>query len=304
MIEFDEKYRAGLTRILNDGIDRPDRTGVGSRAVFDMNINVNLKRHDDRCALPALTMRKVFPRSAWYELFWMLRGSTDARELQEKGISIWDGNSSREFLDSRGLHHIREGFIGDGYGKQFRNFNGVDQLKEVMKSLLVDPNGRRHYISLWNPADLKNTALPPCHTTYNFMVTGEYLNLKFFQRSADYILGVPMNIMFAAFFLSWMASVLGYKVGNLAHSMTDCHVYENHKQAIFEMMLNRDHVHHEASFQLPKSPYGLKSVESIDSMLEKELDFMFDDRSWEYVKNSLDYISNPALPKEMLVMAV
>jgi len=177
MSSYDLQYQAALNRILQYGYDSDDRTGVGTRKMFDVNFNDDL-RHEvaDEYKLPALTIRKVFPRTAFYELMWMLNGITNVDWLYERNINIWNGNSTREFLDSRGLYHIREGHIGRGYGYQIRNFNGVDQLEELFKGLYYNPNGRRHLISFWNPGDLKEMALPPCFVagTQVALATGEY----------------------------------------------------------------------------------------------------------------------------------
>ena len=229
---YDTQYKHHLYRILKDGIDSDDRTGTGTRKVFDVNFNIDLRHEvEGEHLLPALTLRQVFPRTAFYEMVWMLSGNTDVNWLKDKGISIWDGNSSREYLDANGLPHIKEGHIGRAYGYQFRNSSGVDQLAKVLHSLTVDPQGRRHMINLWNVADLDDMALVPCHYSYQFMVTGEHLNLKLTQRSGDFVLGVPTNAMFSTFFLTLMADMTGYKVGTFAHSITDAHVYLNHLEA-------------------------------------------------------------------------
>jgi thymidylate synthase len=263
--------------------------------MFDVNFAVDLSTYTGEISyLPALNLRRVYPRTAFYELLWMLRGSTDANELKKKGIRIWDGNTSREFLDARGLTHLREGFIGEGYGKQFRDFGGVDQLLNVIDSITNDPNGRRHIISLWNPAELDKTALPPCHLLYNFMVEDNKLHLKFFQRSGDLILGCPMNMMFAGFFLTLMADMANLRVGKLAHSITDCHVYANHLDAAQELCQNRHSGGKMATFVLPPVT---------TSHVDLNLFHRFADDTWSKIDASLVYNPQDALPKEMLSMA-
>src|SRR5690554_5091144 len=142
---YDAQYKKILHRIMKEGIDCDDRTGVGTRKIFDATINVDL-RHDveGEHLLPALTLRKIFHRVAFEEWLWMMSGSTNANLLKEKNVHIWDGNSSREYLDSIGMNHLQEGYLGNSYGHQFRNFNGhYDQLNEVIKGIKDNPNGRR-----------------------------------------------------------------------------------------------------------------------------------------------------------------
>lgn len=303
MKAYDIQYKQTIQRILEEGVDCPDRTGVGVRKVFDVNISVDVGRDDDRSVLPLTTLRKVFPRTAWMELFWMLSGSTDANLLKEKNIKIWDGNTTREFLDNNGLNHLREGHGGKIYGHQFRNFNGhTDQLLNVYNSLRVDPNGRRHYISLWNPSELKEAALPPCHVSYQFVVLGDTLNLKFYQRSSDFILAGNVNFTFATFFLQFMAKLCGYKVGSVSHSIGDCHIYSNHL-GVAEELVQRDVIDHTATYVHPLDQYGLTQT-LMDKSMDELIQIMFDDSTWELVNSTVDYESHPAIAKERLFMAV
>lgn len=296
---YDVQYKRLLHRILTKGIDSGDRTGVGTKKVFDANINVNLQ-HDvtGEYLLPALTLRKVFPRTAFYEMLWMLSGNTDVSWLKERNISIWDGNSSREYLDSVGLYHIKEGHIGKGYGKQFRDSNGIDQLLSAVRGIVSNPNGRRHLINLWNVSDLDDMALAPCHLLYQFMVTGDYLNLKLYQRSGDTILGIPTNAMFSAFFLTWMADLTGYQVGSFAHSICDAHIYQNHAEVAHEL-LDKD--------PMPMPTFKWSGPEMIsEGLLGDDVIHTFVDRAldmdWNDVK--IRYQSHPAVPRDKLVMAV
>lgn len=303
MFSYDTQYKNILGEILYAGYESKDRTGVGTMAIFDANLNVSLKSDSDRHVLALLGLRKVYPRSMWYELFWMLSGSTDATFLQDKNISIWDEHSSREFLDSRGLQHEPEGSIGRGYGTQFRDFNGVDQLKELLIGLVENPSSRRHFISLWNPADLDKCALPPCHVSYNFMVTGDYLNLKFFQRSSDFVLAGNANFTFASFFLSWVAQKVGLRVGSVAHSITNCHVYTNHLPVAAEL-LDRDVVNHTATFVMPDSGVRFTDRDSIERLLDYEIELMKKDEYWAALHDSLDYESHERIDPERLIIAI
>lgn len=225
---YDEQYLEITRRIRRNGVISTDRTGVGTIKLFSEKIRVDVSNG----YLPALRSRRVPPRIAFEELMWMLRGETDVSILQNKNIHIWDGNTTREYLDSYGKHHIEENTIGKGYGYQFRNFGGVDQLSNVVESLTNDPNGRRHMINLWNPADFDDMALPPCHYGYNFVVTGNRLNLKQNIRSNDFGLGTSVNIMFATFFLGIMAKLVGLKMGEVVLDADDAHIYLNHIDAL------------------------------------------------------------------------
>lgn len=202
--------------ILENGVARNDRTGVGTLSKFGAQMRFNLR--DGR--FPLLTTKRVFWRGVAEELLWFISGSTNARELQAKGIHIWDGNASREFLDRQGLTHREEGDLGPVYGFQWRHFGatyvdmhtdyrgqGVDQLAACIELIKKDPNNRRIVMSAWNPSDLKLMALPPCHMFCQFYVANGELSCQvtflpllssqapqMYQRSADMGLGVPFNI--------------------------------------------------------------------------------------------------------------
>lgn len=303
MLNYDIQYKDILKNILENGSRSPNRTGTDTIKIFDANLSANVSNENGRAVLPALTLRKVYPRSIWYELFWMLSGSLDARILQAKGIKIWDGNTTREFLNSRGLHDVEEGFIGKaGYGSMFRDFHGVDQFKDVVKGLITDPDSRRHYISLWDCSRLNDMALPCCHVAYNFMVINNTLNLKFFQRSSDFVLAGNANFMFSAFLLNFVARLVGMEVGTVSHSITDCHIYSNLIEAA-EHIVGKDPIDHVATYEYPLVRQ-LKTVEDVDTHLDDIIASMMEDSVWEKIQESLDYQSHEALPKELLVMTV
>lgn len=226
--------------ILNNGIDCDDRTGVGIKSIFGPQMTFDLSK-----GFPLLTTKKMFTRGITEELLWFLRGETDAKILQEKKVRIWDGNSTREFLDNRGLNHLEEGDIGAAYGFQFRHFGakyidchtdytgqGFDQVQYVLDQIKNNPNSRRIVLSLWNPPDLKNAVLPPCHMTYQFRVYGDTLSCSMYQRSADIGLGVPFNIASASLMTHLFAHLCGLKPGKLIHTMGDSHIYKNHLDAM------------------------------------------------------------------------
>lgn len=287
MYNFDTQYKNALVRTLGEGVDSGDRTGVGTIKVFDQNFHIDLRHEGEGHVLPILQLRKVSPRIAFEELQWMMRGSFDVTELQDKNVHIWDGNSTREFLDARGLDDWPTHTIGKGYGYQMRDFGGVDQLTKVFDGLKSNPNGRRHLISFWNVGELPEMALEPCHLLYNFMVTGEYLNLKVIIRSNDSVLGNPTNCMFAGLWLTFFAMALGYKVGKLAVSTTDFHIYTNHVDAVDEMCMR------DVPSSVPKIRVN-KKLKSLNDILSLE---------WDDIE-VFDYDPHPALDKALLGMAV
>lgn len=209
------------------------RSLFGSRLEFDLNRG-----------FPLFTTKKVFFRGVAEELFWFLRGSTDARELSEKGVRIWDQNSSRAFLDSVGLLDIPTGFIGPGYGHQWRSFGGdypggaggVDQLKYVLGELRLTPQGRRAVLSAWNPQQLPRMALPPCHVLYQFYVGRDGLSCQLVCRSQDLMLGTPFNVASAALLTHVLAHALGLGVDRLVLVGGDVHLYEDHLEGAREQV--------------------------------------------------------------------
>lgn len=218
-----DSYLNLIEKILKSGKTRPDRTDVGSSdTVWGETLRFNLND-----GFPILTTRKVSLRIAFEETMFFLRGETDTKKLEEKNIFIWADNTSREFLDSVGLSHLPEGDMGKGYGYQWRNFNGVDQLTELVKTLKNNPNSRRHIISGWNPADLNQMALPPCHLYQQYQVVNGVLNSLFFMRSVDVPYGLPYNIMSYSLINVMLSKLLGYQPGELVFMGGDCHIYAN-----------------------------------------------------------------------------
>ena len=226
---IDNIYRLTIANILGNGQEKPDRTTVGGNvSAFGITHKIKIKKNSDGSYnVPFLQLRTFAPRIAFEELMWMIRGQTDASILQDKNIHIWDGNTSEEYLERVGKSHIPVGSIGKGYGHQFRNFNGVDQLQEVFNGLKSNPNGRRHHISLWNPADFNDMALEPCHYGYTFYHSNGVLSLQQTMRSSDWMFGFPYNIAFASMFLIFMAEALGMETGEVFWVGTDVHIYHN-----------------------------------------------------------------------------
>lgn len=210
----------------------PDRTGVGCKKVFGASLVFDLGE-----SFPRTTVRNTPLRFAFEEWMFFMRGETDTKILEDKGIYIWSGNTSKEFLNSRGLWYLQEGSMGLAYGYQFRSFDaddekvGVDQLDDLFDDLKENPFSRRHYVTFWNPAQSYMMALLPCFHSHQFHVekSGEelVLHLKVFSRSSDVLFGLPFNYCQYALYLQMMSEALGYTAGTLLISMTDSHIYCN-----------------------------------------------------------------------------
>lgn len=213
----DSAYLALMQDILDNGVDRDDRTGTGSRSVFGRQM-----RFDLADGFPLLTTKKLHLKSIIIELLWFLRGDTNVRWLQERGVTIWD-----EWADPE------TGELGPVYGKQWRSWAApdgrvIDQITGVLHSLKTNPNSRRHIVSAWNPSEVEDMALPPCHCLFQFYVADGRLSCQLYQRSADVFLGVPFNIASYALLTLMMAQVLGLKPGEFVHTLGDAHLYHNH----------------------------------------------------------------------------
>ncbi|XP_066137779.1 thymidylate synthase isoform X2 [Euwallacea fornicatus] len=238
------QYLNHIKHILTNGSVNKDRTGVGTYSLFGAQMRYTLKN-----SFPLLTTKRVFWRAVVEELLWFIRGSTNAFELQEKGIHIWDANSTREFLDSIGLNDRKEGDLGPIYGFQWRHFGaeykgmhadyrnkGIDQLAHVINTIKTNPSDRRIIMCAWNPVDLPDMALPPCHCLVQFYVANGELSCQLYQRSADMGLGVPFNIASYALLTYMIAHVTNLSPGEFIHTMGDSHVYLNHVDALSEQI--------------------------------------------------------------------
>ena len=267
------QYLNMIRDILDDGVKRGDRTGTGTLSKFGTQMRFSLRDG----ALPLLTTKRTFWRGVAEELLWFISGSTNANDLADKDIHIWDGNGSREFLDKRGLGHRDEGDLGPVYGFQWRHFGaaytdmhasyegkGVDQLADCIDKIKTNPEDRRIIMSAWNPADLDEMALPPCHMFCQFYVdtdAGE-LSCQMYQRSADMGLGVPFNIASYALLTHLVARVCGLKAGDFVHTIGDAHVYLNHVDALRE--------------QLERGPRAFPKIKINPDKMDID-DFVFDD---------------------------
>ncbi len=220
------QYLNLLRDILETGARRDDRTGTGTLGVFGRQMRFDLSK-----GFPLLTTKKLHLRSIIVELLWFLRGETNIRWLKENGVSIWD-----EWADV-------EGELGPVYGKQWRSWaapNGqsIDQIQRLIEGLKTNPNSRRHIVSAWNPADIEDMALPPCHCLFQFFVADGKLSCQLYQRSADVFLGVPFNIASYALLTHMVAEVTGLKPGEFIHTFGDAHLYLNHVEQA-ELQLTR-----------------------------------------------------------------
>ncbi|XP_078174568.1 putative bifunctional dihydrofolate reductase-thymidylate synthase [Carex rostrata] len=240
-------YLGLVEDILKNGASKNDRTGTGTLSKFGFQMRFNLRK-----SFPLLTTKRVFWRGVVEELLWFISGSTNAKVLQEKGIHIWDGNASREYLDSVGLDHREEGDLGPIYGFQWRHFGaryadmhadytgkGFDQLKDVIDKIKNNPDDRRIIISAWNPSDLQQVALPPCHMFAQFYVENGELSCQMYQRSADIGLGVPFNIASYSLLTYMIAQVCGLKPGDFVHVIGDAHIYRTHVKPLEEQILKQ-----------------------------------------------------------------
>ena len=242
----EEQYITTLKNIVNNGIETNDRTGVGTLSIFGERFTYNLED-----TFPALTTKKIFLRGIFEELMLYLSGQTNNKILNEKNIHIWDGNTSREFLDNRGLNHYQEGDMGETYGFNFRhyggfygtcndNYNGIgfDQLEYVLYLIKNDPNSRRIIINLWNPATMNKAALPACLCFYQFYVDtkNKKLNLQIYIRSSDYFLANNWNTLTGAFLVNMICNLkdINLTPGKLTVITGDTHIYKNHIDQVNE----------------------------------------------------------------------
>jgi thymidylate synthase len=245
-----QSYLQLLSHVLDNGTDRPDRTGTGTRSVFGYQM-----RFDLSAGFPLLTTKKLHLKSIIYELLWFLRGETNVRWLQERGVRIWD-----EWADENGN-------LGPVYGSQWRSWpdgqgGTIDQIANVVRSIKTRPDSRRHIVTAWNPAEVDDMALPPCHCLFQFYVADGRLSCQLYQRSGDVFLGVPFNIASYALLTHMMAQVTGLEPGDFVHSLGDVHLYANH----FE----------QARLQLDREPKPLPRL-TLNPDRHSIFDFEFED---------------------------
>lgn len=263
-----QQYLDLLSRILNEGVHKGDRTGTGTLSVFG-----NQMRFDLRDGFPLLTTKKLHLKSIIYELLWFLRGDTNIHYLQEHGVRIWN-----EWADENGE-------LGPVYGHQWRSWpdykgGTIDQISNVLEQIKHNPNSRRMLVTAWNPAEVDEMALPPCHCLFQFYVADGRLSLQLYQRSADTFLGVPFNIASYALLLQMMAQVTGLEAGEFIHTTGDTHLYSNHLE--------------QAKLQLTRTPRPLPKIKINPDV--KDL-FAFKYEDFELV----DYNPYPHISAEVAV---
>ncbi|WP_065330510.1 thymidylate synthase [Tritonibacter mobilis] len=258
-----QQYHDALQHILDHGVETTDRTGTGTLSCFGMQ-----QRYDLADGFPLVTTKKLHLRSIIHELLWFLSGDTNIKYLKDNGVSIWD-----EWADENGD-------LGPVYGYQWRKFprlelaegtlgdeplyraGTVDQISDLVEMIRNSPDSRRLIVTAWNPADVPDMALPPCHSLWQVRVLGGKMHLQLYQRSADMFLGVPFNIASYALLLQMLAHVTGYEVGTFVHTMGDAHIYSNHMEQV-KLQLSRS----------PKQLPQIRIVRNVTSLF----DFKFED---------------------------
>ncbi len=246
-----KQYLDLLQDIMENGYDKPNRTGVDTRSVFGRSMRFDLNQ-----GFPLITTKKIHLKSVIYELLWFIKGDTNVKFLQDNGVRIWN-----EWADENGD-------LGPVYGAQWRNWNndGIDQLQELINKLKNNPDDRRMIVSAWNPSQLDKMALPPCHMFYQCYVADGKLSMLMYQRSCDMFLGVPFNIASYALLTMMLAQVCGLKLGEYVHVLGDAHIYHNHFAQVRE--------------QLAREPYPLPQMH-LNPEVKNIEDFKFEDFTLE-----------------------
>jgi thymidylate synthase len=292
----ENEYLELLQKILKYGKTRKDRTGTGTLSIFGSQLRFDISKN-----VPLLTTKFVAWKAVIKELLWFLRGETDSKILESQGVKIWQGNTTRDFLDNRGLIHLPEGDIGAGYGFQWRyfgaeythckddyTFQGYDQIASIIHQLKNDPYSRRIFMSAWNPIALDGMALPPCHVSCQFYVEEDekgnrHLSCHMYQRSVDVFLGLPFNIFSSTVLTYILAKMCGMIPKELIISTGDTHIYKNHLDQI-KTQLSRD----------LKSPPVLKINRELNDITDIER-LTIEDFELE------NYIYHPAIKGDMAI---
>lgn len=263
-----KQYLDLLQHILDHGVKKQDRTGTGTISTFGYQMRFNLEE-----GFPLVTTKKVHLKSIIYELLWFLNGDTNVKYLQDHGVRIWN-----EWADANGD-------LGPVYGYQWRHWRTpdgkeVDQIANLIEGLKKNPDSRRHIVSAWNPADVDNMALPPCHTMFQFYVADGRLSCQLYQRSGDTFLGIPFNIASYALLTMMVAQVCGLKPGDFVHTIGDAHIYLNHIEQV--------------KLQLSRNPYPLPTMK-INPDVKDIFSFKYEDFTLE------NYQCHPTIKGEISV---
>ncbi len=281
-----KQYLELCNHVLKNGTKKADRTNTGTTSVFGYQMRFDLSE-----GFPLLTTKKVYLRAVIHELLWFIKGDTNIKYLVDNDVRIWnewpyewfknspDYNNETideyiEKIKSDGDFAKKHGDLGPVYGKQWRDFGGVDQLLEVIDQIKTNPTSRRLLVSAWNPPKVPLMALPPCHLLFHFYVNDGKLSLQLYQRSADIFLGVPFNIASYSLLLMMVAQVTNLEVGEFIHTLGDAHIYDNHLNQI--------------NIQLTREPLKLPQMH-INPNVKDILEFKFEDFKL------VDYQSHPAL---------
>ena len=263
-----QQYLDLMRHVRDNGLRRTDRTGTGTISLFGYQMRFDLSE-----GFPVVTTKKLHLRSIIHELLWFLKGDTNIRYLKENGVSIWD-----EWADENGD-------LGPVYGSQWRSWpapNGqkIDQISNVIEQIRTNPDSRRLIVSAWNPAEVDNMALPPCHSLFQFYVSDGKLSCQLYQRSADILLGVPFNIASYALLTLMIAQVCDLEAGDFIHTFGDAHLYLNHLEQV--------------DLQLSREPYPLPTM-TLNPEIRSVFDFTYDDITLN------NYRSHPAIKAPIAV---
>lgn len=284
------KFLNLLEEVIRDGEIRPDRTGVGTHSLFGKMVEYDISEN-----IPIFTTKKVSYDAIIKELLFFISGDSNTKHLEERGVTIWRGNTSREFLDKNGKTNLAEGDMGPGYSHQWRHWGaeyegcdndysnkGVDQLERLVRGLREEPHSRRNILSSWNVSQLDEMALPPCHILAQFNVSTDrkYIDCILYQRSADLFLGVPFNVASYSILTYMLGHICGYKPRTFIHMMGDAHIYSNHGDGVKR--------------QIKRVPRPFPTLKFRRSTKIKEIDdFTFEDfivddySSWGYIKGEM-----------------
>lgn len=289
----EESYLILLKDIIDNGHRRESRSG-NTRSIFGTRLRFSLEGGK----IPLFTTKKVWLKGIVEELLFFVRGDTDTKKLEAKGVNIWKGNTSRDFLDSRGLNHYPEGQMGPMYGFAWRHFgaltymckegmvidrDGADQLKEALRLIKEDPESRRIMVSAYNPNVSKRSVLDPCHLFFQFYVSGGKLSCQFMMRSVDCGLGIPYNLVSYAILTHMMAKASGLLPGELLFVGGDTHIYEDHVEALTEQM-------HRETYAFPTMTIckDISTVEDMEALSFEDFEIH-------------DYESHPTIKMKMMI---
>ena len=257
-----QNYQSFLQHILDNGTEKSDRTGTGTKSVFGYQMRYDLSK-----VFPLVTTKKVHLKSIIYELLWFLKGDTNVKYLNDNGVNIWN-----EWCDENGD-------LGQIYGKQWVSWKGLNnnvhnQISDVIHSLKHNPHSRRMIVSAWNVGEIHKMALPPCHLLFQFYVADGKLSCQLYQRSADAFLGVPFNIASYALLTMMIAQVTNLELGEFVHTFGDAHIYDNHLEQV--------------KLQLTREPFTLPTMK-LNPEVKNILDFKYEDFTLE------NYLSHPSI---------